>query len=87
MSSLSWKPLDIEDLHKIGTAKHYCPYYLERERAGEADIIFMPYNYLVDENLRKTFQIDFKNSIMIIDEAHNIREVAEDVSTFEMSED
>jgi Fanconi anemia group J protein len=47
----------------------------------------MPYNYLIDARLRKTFELDFKNTILIIDEAHNIRESAEEVSTFEISQD
>jgi hypothetical protein len=25
-----------------------CPYFLSRDMAGTADVIFMPYNYLVD---------------------------------------
>jgi len=47
----------------------------------------MPYNYLIDANLRKNFNLELKNSILIIDEAHNIRESAEEVSTFELTQD
>ena len=42
----------------------------------------MPYNYLVDSKIRDNYKIDFENSIIIIDEAHNIERVAEDVASF-----
>jgi hypothetical protein len=29
-----------------------CPYFLSRDMAGTADVIFMPYNYLVDAQVR-----------------------------------
>lgn len=45
----------------------------------------MPYNYLVDSKIRDTYKIDFENSIIIIDEAHNIERVAEDVASFDLS--
>ncbi|KAG9474605.1 hypothetical protein GDO78_004740, partial [Eleutherodactylus coqui] len=40
--------LDIEDLLKSGTKHRTCPYYLSRNLKQQADIIFMPYNYLLD---------------------------------------
>ena len=80
-----WNQDDIEDLHRMGRYNKVCPYYLQKNRAEYADIILMPYNYLVDKRIRDNFKIDFENSIIIIDEAHNIERVAEDVASFDIS--
>uniref|UniRef100_A0A5F7Z874 Regulator of telomere elongation helicase 1 n=1 Tax=Macaca mulatta TaxID=9544 RepID=A0A5F7Z874_MACMU len=40
--------LDIEDLVKSGSKHRVCPYYLSRNLKQQADIVFMPYNYLLD---------------------------------------
>ncbi|XP_018604601.2 regulator of telomere elongation helicase 1 isoform X2 [Scleropages formosus] len=40
--------LDVEDLVKAGNKNRVCPYYLSRSLKQQADIIFMPYNYLLD---------------------------------------
>ena len=63
---------DIEDLVLYGTQKSACPYYLTRENVSEADIIFMPYNYVLDPQMRQAQGIDLRNSIVIFDEAHNL---------------
>ena len=42
----------------------------------------MPYNYLIDEKIRENFDIDFSNSIIIFDEAHNITSSCEDMASF-----
>ena len=55
----------------------------------EADILFMPYNYLFLLDARSTDDqpiIDIENSIIIVDEAHNIRAFAEDQGSFEISD-
>ena len=44
----------------------------------------MPYNYLIDENIRDSMEIDFANSIIIFDEAHNIPQFVEEVTSFEV---
>lgn len=77
-----WPILDIEDLHKVSKNKLFCPYYAMKERVSGADVIFMPYNYLVDEKIRENFEIEFENSIMIFDEAHNITSTCEEQSSF-----
>ena len=43
-----------------------------KERVEHADLILMPYNYLIDERIRENFNLDYSNSVLIIDEAHNI---------------
>lgn len=65
--------LDMEDLVYQGKTKLFCPYYLERELALDADIIFMPYNYVTDPALRKQLPFGLqKRCVVIIDEAHNL---------------
>ena len=44
----------------------------------------MPYNYLIDEKIRENFEIDYENSVIIFDEAHNIAPCSEEVSSFEL---
>ena len=53
-----------------------------KDRAAGADVIFMPYNYLIDEKIRENFEINFQNAIIIFDEAHNIPSSCEDVASF-----
>lgn len=50
-----------------------CPFYLARELTGAAELIFMPYNYLVDAKTRASIkQLSLEGAILIFDEAHNI---------------
>jgi regulator of telomere elongation helicase 1 len=69
---LDWGPLDIEDIIKAGETNEFCPYYQQMDRAEAADIIFMPYNYILDRTTRQSFEIDVSRSIIIFDEAHNL---------------
>ncbi len=32
----------------LGKKHNFCPYYMSRELYRTADVIFMPYNYLLD---------------------------------------
>ena len=38
---------DIESLKAHGMKRKLCPYYMSRDMAAKADIVFLPYNYLV----------------------------------------
>jgi regulator of telomere elongation helicase 1 len=55
-----------------------------KDRVTGADIIFMPYNYLIDEKIRENFNINYSGSVIIFDEAHNASSTAEDVASFEL---
>ena len=72
---------DIESLRKNGEKRKLCPYYVSREMAANADLIFLPYNYLVDPRIRKTLAINLEQSAVIIDEAHNVLKIFEDSSS------
>lgn len=80
--NVPWTPLDIEDLHKEAQRKQICPYFNQKDRIGGADLIFMPYNYLIDGGIRENFNINFANSIIIFDEAHNIAQCCEEAASF-----
>lgn len=76
---------DIEDLVGIGEKEKSCPYYAARTVAKEqAELIFCPYNYLLDPNVRKALDINLANAIVILDEAHNIESVAMDAASLEV---
>uniref|UniRef100_A0A182MAW6 Regulator of telomere elongation helicase 1 homolog n=1 Tax=Anopheles culicifacies TaxID=139723 RepID=A0A182MAW6_9DIPT len=73
--------LDIEDLVKVGRKMKACPYYLSKELIEQADIIFMPYNYLLDPKARKSNGLNLQNSVIIVDEAHNVEKLCEEIGS------
>lgn len=75
------KLMDIEDLHKLGKKHNFCPYYMSKELYQTADVIFLPYNYLLDAKTRKTLDLDLSNSVIIFDEAHNIQKLCEEAAS------
>ena len=40
-----------------------------------AELIFCPYNYLLDPVIRRAVQIDVEDAVIILDEAHNIEDI------------
>ena len=77
--------MDIEDLCKNGRYYTFCPFYQQIDISKKyADIIFMPYNYIFDEDINNILEIDIENNIIIIDEAHNVRKVCEDSKSVEI---
>ncbi|XP_071067913.1 regulator of telomere elongation helicase 1 isoform X5 [Dasypus novemcinctus] len=77
--------LDIEDLVKSGGKHKVCPYYLSRNLKQQADIIFMPYNYLLDSKSRRAHNIDLKGAVVIFDEAHNLEKMCEEAASFDLT--
>ncbi|CUT99326.1 regulator of telomere length splice variant [Echinococcus multilocularis] len=75
------KITDIEDLVKFGRENRACAYYLSREVKSDAEILFMPYNYLLDVKIRTLYGIELTNAVVIFDEAHNIEQVCEDAAS------
>uniref|UniRef100_A0A8V5GYU6 Regulator of telomere elongation helicase 1 n=1 Tax=Melopsittacus undulatus TaxID=13146 RepID=A0A8V5GYU6_MELUD len=77
--------MDIEDLVKKGNELRACPYYLSRSLKQQADIIFMPYNYLLDSKSRKAHSLDLRGTVVILDEAHNVERLCEESSSFDLT--
>ncbi|ODM90173.1 Regulator of telomere elongation helicase 1 [Orchesella cincta] len=76
--------MDIEELVVKGKLSRFCPFFMSKELVADSDLIFMPYNYLLDPKLRASHGVDLKGCIIILDEAHNITKVCEDSSSFDL---
>lgn len=57
---------------------------MSKELKQQADIVFMPYNYILDQRARKALGIELANNVIILDEAHNIEKICEDSASIEM---
>ena len=86
------EPVDIEDLVRLGEKGRVgggcgpCPYYASQDMASRADIVFAPYNYLIDPKLRETFgnRIRWNDAILLFDEAHNVEGACAEAASFEL---
>lgn len=77
--------MDIEDLVKVGKTCNACPYYMSKQLSGEADIVFLPYNYVLDPKLLKSATLKLENSVVILDEGHNVEKVCQDAASVEIA--
>ncbi|KAL0354681.1 UNVERIFIED_CONTAM: ATP-dependent DNA helicase DDX11 [Sesamum radiatum] len=64
--------LDIEDLVHIGRNLGSCPYYGSRRMVHIADLVVLPYQSLLSKSSRESLGLNLKDSVIIIDEAHNL---------------
>jgi regulator of telomere elongation helicase 1 len=80
-------PKDIEDLTEFGMREGACPWYLTRHAAssGEVEVLFVPYNYLIDRNARDSLDLDWANDVIIIDEAHNLESICSEALSFDLT--
>jgi len=55
--------------------RRICPYFYQRELAGQANLVSVSYNYVLNEkvswSLRSAF--DYGDSYLVVDEAHNLQ--------------
>lgn len=66
------KPMDIEDLAKMGETRRTCPYYAARSALPEADLVLMPYASLLHADTRESLGVKLENAVVVFDEAHNL---------------
>lgn len=64
-----------------------CPYFsTNRILTQDADLIFCPFSYLVDPLIRNSSDVTVKNSVVILDEAHNIEDTCRESASFTFTE-
>lgn len=66
------KVRDIEELAVLGRQTEACPYYSTRRAIKGAQVICMPYNILLHEDLRNSMGLKLKGRVIVFDEAHNL---------------
>ncbi|GAV54856.1 hypothetical protein ZYGR_0AS01790 [Zygosaccharomyces rouxii] len=76
---------DIEDLAALGQALDICPYYASRYSLTSAEIITLPYQFLLFQSTRESLGLDLKNSVVVIDEAHNLIDTVNAIHSSEIS--
>lgn len=77
---------DIEDLAELGRQSCICPYYGVRGDAlNRSEIVTLPYQLLLQQSSRQALNIDIKDSIVIIDEAHNLLDVISSLNSVSIS--
>ncbi|KAJ1957741.1 hypothetical protein GGI12_004939 [Dipsacomyces acuminosporus] len=77
---------DLEDLVMLGKEVSGCPYFASRELASAADIVFCPYNYILDPGVRGAANIELDGSVVILDEAHNVENAAREAGSMEITD-
>jgi regulator of telomere elongation helicase 1 len=83
INTVSNNVMDIEDMAEFGKKHKVCPYYLYRDPVmlAKADFVLMPYNFLTDPSVRRGIgELPWANSIVIVDEAHNLEKICDEVS-------
>lgn len=79
--------LDIEELIVEAKLEKGCPYYASRQAAKDAQVIMLPYQMLLHKKTRDQLDINISNSVIIIDEAHNLLDTIASIHSAEITLD
>ena len=63
-----------------------CPYFVSRALQSHANLIFCPYNYVLDPEIRKAMNIDLSGSVVVLDEAHNVEDTLKESGSGDFGE-
>ncbi|KAI5172108.1 regulator of telomere elongation helicase 1 [Nematocida sp. LUAm3] len=74
----------IEEAVSKGKSQKACPYYGLKKRLETKRFIFAPYNYIMHPGIRSVLKINLENSILIIDEGHNIDDVCRETGSLSL---
>lgn len=82
-------PWTASEIHQIGRKRGFCPYELIKSCLADVSIVALSYLYLFDPVIRSAFlrnlEIPLSQTILIIDEAHNLPETAVDIASSSLS--
>lgn len=83
------KPVDAANLIKLCQDKKLCPYFLSKFLLADMRVIICNYQWIFNPFIRQSFMKfigkELERSIIVIDECHNIIDVATEVNSFKIS--
>ncbi|MCL4345309.1 MAG: ATP-dependent DNA helicase [Candidatus Thermoplasmatota archaeon] len=78
-----------EDLFTSFSSRGICPYETMKYAMKDADIVVMPYSYFISPDMAMNVLYNMRTSresvILVIDEAHNLPDLARQVNSFEIT--
>jgi Rad3-related DNA helicase len=78
--------LSQEHLIQTGRRLHICPYFLARRCAKTRRVVVAPYPYIFDPRIRLMTGIDLEGHILVLDEGHNVEQVAQETFSDTLSD-
>jgi Rad3-related DNA helicase len=81
---------DIEEAVKEGAKHTVCPFHMAQDQIQEgAGLVFITYQQLLDPIIRRAGGMDkvLEDAVVLVDEAHNLPQVARDAASYELTED
>lgn len=78
---------DIEEVVSESKSIKGCPYYSSRAAVKHAQMVVLPYNLLLHKSTREMSKINLKDSVVVIDEAHNLLDMIESIHSAQISAD
>lgn len=79
------EPTDLEDWKALGQASQTCSYYASRKALPHADLVVLPYSLLVSSKTRESIGLDLEDSLVIVDEAHNLPQAISNLQSSTLS--
>ena len=78
---------DVEETDDDDYSPHSaCPYYLSQILARSAELVFAPYNYVLEPAIRNALGIELEGSIIVLDEAHNVEDTLRESGSCKLGE-
>lgn len=76
---------DIEELGEIGKQMRICSYYASRSAIKPAEVVTLPYPLLLQKSAREALDLDLKDHVVIVDEAHNLMDAISSLYSADVS--
>ncbi|OHT12535.1 brca1 interacting protein C-terminal helicase 1 brip1 [Tritrichomonas foetus] len=82
-----YEKFEIEDMLEYGKKNMRCAYHMSLVILSKADLVFCPYNYVLDPKIKGQLELSLVGSFLIIDEAHNVENICREAGTFKITSD